>query len=112
MQTAYGPIYGVSINKQAGQWFYNQLVKIDIETGQSQTWFEDGCYPGEPIFVGAPHGRQKGTGLILSVVLNVAKGNSFLLILDAPSFSEMARAEIPQAVLFGYHGIFVGEMEV
>jgi carotenoid cleavage dioxygenase-like enzyme len=36
--------------------------------------------------------------------LGAAKGNSFLLILDARSFEEIARAEVPQPILHGYHG--------
>jgi carotenoid cleavage dioxygenase-like enzyme len=38
------------------------------------------------------------------VVLDAAKGNSFLLLLDARSLTEIARAEVPQPILHGYHG--------
>ena len=42
------------------------------------------------------------------MVLDAARGTSFLLVLDAQTFTEMGRAEIPHAVLFGYHGDFFG----
>lgn len=106
MKDGYGYVYAVSIDKQHRQGFYNQLLKVDVETGQTWTWSEEDCYPGEPIFVGAPDRAAQDDGVILSVVLDSAKGNSFLLVLDARSFSEMGRAEIPHNILFGYHGAY------
>ncbi len=106
MDRAYRFVYGVSIAPEHRQEFYNQLVKIDLHTGQAQRWFAANCYPGEPIFVGAPGRAAEDDGVILSVVLDAAKGTSFLLLLDARSFQEQARAEIPQPVLFGYHGAY------
>ena len=106
MEPGYRYVYGVSINPDRRQEFYNQLVKVDIRTGQARRWFEPDCFPGEPIFVGPPGRTAEDEGLILSVVLDGARQNSFLLVLDAISFEEQARAEIPQPVLFGYHGAY------
>jgi beta,beta-carotene 9',10'-dioxygenase len=100
----YRYVYASSINPQQRQGFYNQIVKVDIATRQAQTWYSEDCYPGEPVFVGAPERTAEDEGVVLSVVLDAAKGNSFLLVLDAQSFAEIGRAEIPHAVLFGYHG--------
>jgi beta,beta-carotene 9',10'-dioxygenase len=44
--------------------------------------------------------------VVMSVVLDAARGTSYLLVLDARSFTEVARAELPHPVLFGYHGQF------
>ena len=44
---------------------------------------------------------------MLSVVLDAAAGRSFLLILDARSFEELARAEAPHHIPFGVHGQFL-----
>ncbi len=106
MDGSYRYVYAVSINPEHRQGFYNQIVKADIETGHSLTWFEEGCYPGEPIFVGAPGRVQEDDGVILSVVLDERRGSSFLLVLEACTFTELARAEIPHPVLFGYHGAY------
>lgn len=105
----YRYVYASSIHPQQRQGFYNQIVKVDIPTTQTTTWYEPDCYPGEPVFVGAPDRSAEDEGVVLSVVLNAAKGNSFLLILDAQSFAEIGRAEIPHAVLFGYHGDYFGD---
>jgi beta,beta-carotene 9',10'-dioxygenase len=104
----YRYVYGVSMQPDGPRWFYDQLVKIDIEQRQSLTWAEPDCYPGEPIFVGRPGREAEDDGVLLSVVLNAARGNSFLLVLDAATLQEMARAEIPHPVLFGYHGAYFG----
>ncbi|MCL4870213.1 MAG: carotenoid oxygenase family protein [Anaerolineae bacterium] len=100
----YRYVYASSINPRQRQGFYNQLVKVDMATRQAQIWYEENCYPGEPVFAAAPDHTAEDDGVILSVVLNAAQGNSFLLILDAHTFDEIGRAEIPHPVLFGYHG--------
>ena len=43
-------------------------------------------------------------GVVLSVVLDTNAGRSFLLVLDAGSFEEIARAEAPHHIPFGFHG--------
>ncbi len=108
MNGDYRYVYAVSVSPEQPAGFYNQLVKVDIETGRHQSWYEEACYPGEPIFVGAPGRDKEDGGVILSVVLNAANSNSFLLVLDAASFEELGRAEIHQPVLFGYHGAYFG----
>jgi beta,beta-carotene 9',10'-dioxygenase len=82
------------------------LAKVDIQTQTAQTWYEDGCYPGEPVFVGAPTRTNEDEGVLLSVVLDAEQGQSFLLVLDAASLGELARAYVPQPILLGYHGDF------
>ena len=44
--------------------------------------------------------------MILSVVLDGKQGHSFLLVLDAASFTELARAKVPHAIPFGFHGAY------
>jgi carotenoid cleavage dioxygenase-like enzyme len=104
MNGNYQYIYGVSINRKNPFSFYNQMVKIDLKNAGDTIWYEDGSYPGEPVFISRPGKQQEDDGVILSVVLNEKAGNSYLLVLDAQSFTEIARAEIPHPILFGYHG--------
>ena len=42
----------------AGSTWLDRLVKVDVGRGEVAAWHEDGCYPGEPIFVRAP-GRAR-----------------------------------------------------
>jgi carotenoid cleavage dioxygenase-like enzyme len=85
------------------EWF-NQLVKVDVTTGEARIWREPGCYPGEPVFIEHPEGTAEDDGVILSVVLDSNAERSFLLILDAETFEEVARAEAPHGIPFGFHG--------
>lgn len=51
-----------------------------------------------------PHSKSEDDGVLLSVVLNSRRQNSFLLILDAGTLEESARAEVSQHIPFGLHG--------
>lgn len=63
--------------------FFNQLVKLDVESGGKATWHEEGTYPGEPVFIAAPEASDEDEGVVLSVVLDGARHTSFLVVLDA-----------------------------
>jgi carotenoid cleavage dioxygenase-like enzyme len=54
--------------------------------------------------VRSPGARREDDGVALSVVLDARRRTSFLLVLDARTFTERARAEVPQHVPFGFHG--------
>jgi carotenoid cleavage dioxygenase-like enzyme len=99
-------VYGVGLHDRKG--FYDQLVKIDLTDGSTRTWHEPGHFPGEGVFAGRPGRTAEDDGVILSVVLDAGQGTSYLLVLDAATFTEVARAGLPHPVLFGYHGQFYG----
>ncbi len=90
----------------AGGGWIDRIVKADVVERRSTTWSEEGCFPGEPVFVAAPDADEEDEGVLLSVVLDGRKGNSFLLVLDARSLDELARAEVPHHIPFGFHGQF------
>jgi len=88
--------------------FFSNLVKLDLDQGTSVSWQEEGCYPGEPVFVAAPGSVGEDEGVVLSVVLDARRAASFLLILDASTFAELARAEAPHHIPFSFHGNYFG----
>ncbi|XP_067421535.1 carotenoid-cleaving dioxygenase, mitochondrial isoform X1 [Emydura macquarii macquarii] len=86
----------------------DSLMKIDTETKKMKIWQEDGFYPSEPVFVPVPKATAEDSGVILSVVVTPLQNqNTFLLVLDAETFSELGRAEVPVQMPYGFHGIFV-----
>jgi beta,beta-carotene 9',10'-dioxygenase len=91
---------------QATSTFFDRLVKLDVADRTVTAWREDGCFPGEPVFIAAPDSSAEDEGVVLSVVLDAKAGRSALLVLDARSFSELARAEVPHAIPYGFHGQF------
>jgi beta,beta-carotene 9',10'-dioxygenase len=96
--------YTWGVGSQGG--WIDRIVKADVVERRSTEWAEDGCFPGEPVFVAAPEAADEDQGVLLSVVLDGRKGNSFLLALDARSLEELARAEVPHHIPFGFHGQF------
>jgi carotenoid cleavage dioxygenase-like enzyme len=99
----YGIAYFAGLDPADPDDFLNRLVKVDVRTGGSKTWREDGCYPGEGVFVAAPDAKAEDDGVLLSVVLDTRR-SSFLLVLDASSLEEIARATVPHVIPFGFHG--------
>lgn len=96
----YQHVYAVSGND-------THVLKINVTNNKSIMWHEQGCYPGEPVVVPHPHDQSKD--VVLSVVLDAKKQQSFLLVLDAKTFKELARAFVPHHIPFGFHGIFIPE---
>jgi beta,beta-carotene 9',10'-dioxygenase len=86
-------------------WF-EKIVKIDVHDGAAKVFSEPGCYPGEPVFAARPEAEREDDGVLLSVVLDARSETSFLLVLDAEDLSELARAEVPHHIPFGFHGQF------
>jgi carotenoid cleavage dioxygenase-like enzyme len=98
--------YGSSAGDAA---FLKRLAKIDVRDGAVTLWDEPDAWAGEPVFVPRVGGdgiTEEDDGLVLSVVLDVAAGTSFLLVLDAASFTEVARVRAPHHIPFGFHGQF------
>jgi beta,beta-carotene 9',10'-dioxygenase len=90
-----------------GSGWLDSLVKIDVREGTRREWSAPDCYPGEPIFVRRPGDEAEDSGVVLSVVLDATAGRSFLLVLDAGSFEELARADAPHHIPFGFHGQYL-----
>ncbi len=99
-------IYGAGVHRDSGAPdFIDQLVKVDLSSGEAQEWFEPGSHPGEPVFVPSPAGDAgEDDGVLLSVVLDGRSASSYLLVLDAASFDELGRARVPHHIPFGFHG--------
>ncbi len=104
---AYRYAYGIG-QRGAASGFVDQLAKLDVRTGRARFWRDRGCYPGEPVFVPRPKATREDDGVVLSVVLDVARKTSFLLVLEGGSFQERARAAVPHHIPFGFHGIHTG----
>jgi carotenoid cleavage dioxygenase-like enzyme len=94
----------------AGGWI-DRIVKADVVKRSSATWSEVGVFPGEPVFVAAPNATEEDDGVLLSIILDSSKGNSSLLILDAHNLNELARAEVPHHIPFGFHGQFAHTLD-
>jgi beta,beta-carotene 9',10'-dioxygenase len=88
---------------------FTRLVKLDVETGEALTWEDESSYPGEPVFVADPKGSGEDCGVLLSVVLDAASESSYVVVLDAETMNERARARVPHHIPFGIHGEFYAD---
>jgi beta,beta-carotene 9',10'-dioxygenase len=95
--------WGVGVGETG---WLDRIVRADLADGSTATWSEDGAYAGEPVFVARPGADEEDDGVLLSVVLDSRKGSSYLLVLDASNLDELARAEAPHHIPFGFHGQF------
>jgi carotenoid cleavage dioxygenase-like enzyme len=95
--------WGVGVG--ASGWF-DHIVRADVEAGSSRTWSEPDCFPGEPVFVARPGAEAEDDGVLLTLVFDGARGGTRLVVLDARSLEEVARAEAPHTIPYGFHGQF------
>jgi beta,beta-carotene 9',10'-dioxygenase len=100
--------YGIGADRQASDWWDN-IIKLDVSNDEAIKWQENGCYPSEAVFVATPGARDEDDGVLLSVVLDSHADRSFLLVLDARTLEEIARAEAPHIIPFGFHGEYFGD---
>lgn len=82
-----------------------RLARVSVPDGEAVTWAPSNGFPGEPIFVRAPEDAD-AEGVVLSVVLDAAANRSFLVVLDATTIEERARAPLPHRLPYGFHGQF------
>lgn len=102
-------VYGVGSSRPGN--FIDQLVKVNVQTGTPQIWRSPNCYAGEPVFVAAPDASAEDQGVVLAVMLDAEAEHSFLLVLDAQSFTEVARVELPHPLPFDFHGQYFAAIE-
>ncbi|KAM6969814.1 carotenoid-cleaving dioxygenase, mitochondrial-like [Aplochiton taeniatus] len=99
----YRYFYGCGFRHLVG----DSLLKMDLEGKELKVWYQKGFYPSEPVFVPSPDGVEEDDGVILSVVLTPSQDKgTFLLVLDARTFEELGRANVPVNIPYGFHGAF------
>ncbi|XP_022044541.2 carotenoid-cleaving dioxygenase, mitochondrial-like [Acanthochromis polyacanthus] len=99
----YRYFYGCGFRHLVG----DSLLKMDLKDKTLKVWYQKGFYPSEPVFVPSPDAKDEDDGVILSVVLTPSQDKgTFLLVLDAKTFEEMGRADVPVNMAYGFHGVF------
>ncbi|XP_051902546.1 carotenoid-cleaving dioxygenase, mitochondrial-like isoform X22 [Hippocampus zosterae] len=87
--------------------FGDSLLKMDLNDRTLKVWYQKGLFPSEPVFVPSPNAVEEDDGVILSVVLCPSQDKAtFLLVLNAKTFEELGRANVPVNMPYGFHGVF------
>ncbi|MGH0115710.1 UNVERIFIED_CONTAM: hypothetical protein FKN15_046895 [Acipenser sinensis] len=88
------------------------VMKFDVDTRQMLEWKEDNCWPSELVFVPSPNAIEEDDGVVLSVVVCPDPNKAaFLLVLDAKTFKEIARASVDVDMHIDMHGYFIPPTE-
>ena len=99
----------VYVDRSPAGRLFDGLVKLDVESKQQVAeWIQPCTSPSEPIFVPRSNSDddQEDDGVVLSVILEQKTKRSFLLVLDASTFKELARAYLPVHIPLSFHGNF------
>jgi carotenoid cleavage dioxygenase-like enzyme len=94
--------YGQATDREGA----NGLVKVDCETGTAQEWWEQSVYVEEPVPVRHPDADDPDEGVVLATALDTTREQTVLLVFDAATLTVEARAVLPHAEPFGFHGRF------
>lgn len=89
--------------------YSNSVCKVDLETKTCLKWkFDDFKSPGEPYFIADPKGSKEDDGVVMFAVTDRRVGESdYVVVLDAATWKEVARAKFESHVPSSLHGIFL-----
>jgi len=92
-------------------YFRMTLVKKDlVDSSIVKTWSKPSHYPGEMFFIPNPDGTEEDDGVLVTIVLDGTREESYLLILDGKTFEEINLAYLPYIVPFSFHGNWFPEL--
>ncbi|XP_045583182.1 beta,beta-carotene 15,15'-dioxygenase [Procambarus clarkii] len=104
--------YGVDVNPRGID--FPKLVKMNVETGDTYLWREEGKLVSEPVFVAAPDASAEEHGVVLSTLIDKNEPKFVaLLVVNPKTWRELARVEFEAegAVTSTFHGQFAGANE-
>jgi beta-carotene 15,15'-monooxygenase/beta,beta-carotene 9',10'-dioxygenase len=87
------------------------LVKKNVcDAFADKVWYLENHYPTEMYFIANPEGTDEDDGVLVSISFDGELERSYLLLLDAKSFSEIDRAYLPHNIPFPLsHGMHYPE---
>lgn len=103
----YNFVYGTSVAGKETSDFIDELVKVDISARNiTHIWSEEHCFTTEPVFVANPDGVAEDDGVVMSAIYDSKRDTSFMLLLNATDFAELARIELGFKIQAHFHGRF------
>ena len=66
-------------------------------------------YPSEMYFIANPEGQSEDDGVLVTISYDGAKEQSYFMVIDAISFTEIDRAYLPQVIPWSAHGMHFPE---
>lgn len=85
------------------------ITKFDLTLNSLDTWQEDNYKTVEPVFVPSPFATSEDDGVLLTIISNAEQKASYLLVLDAKTLTEIARAKLPCIIPGSFHGQYFSD---
>jgi len=105
-----GKRYCVTYGWSAFDYSRTALVKKNVcDSTQDKVWYVENHYSTEPWFMERPGATDEEDGVVLSLVFDGEAEQSYLLLLDAVSFTPLARAYLPHNIPWSNHGMHFPE---
>jgi len=87
---------------------HSNLLKVNVETKDVLYWkAPENFSASEPYFIAHPNSNEEDDGVVVSTVTGCNDEKSFLLVLNAKTFEEMGRAQLPIHMALMIHGYFM-----
>ena len=100
--------YATAVDTGA-RWGFNGLMRLDIDSGARERFsFGNGVVVEEHVLVPRPGSTLEGDGWLVGMGYDILRRRSFLSVFDALRLADgpLARAWLPYAVPYGFHGRF------
>jgi len=103
---AYCFLYGWS----AMDYSRHTLVKKSVcDSSRDKVWHLENHYSSEMHFLPNPDRRAEDDGVLVTIVFDGPRQQSYLLLLDAATFTPINRAYLPHNIPWSAHGMFFPE---
>ena len=74
-----------------------------------QVWYRENHYMGEMHFLARPGGTAEDDGVLVTIGFDGEREQSYLLVLDAASFTPINTAYLPHNIPWSAHGMHFPE---
>jgi carotenoid cleavage dioxygenase-like enzyme len=102
---AYQAVWGARLHAQGSGGPASEVVRVDVERGQTARFAESGMSYGEPVFVPRP-GAERDDGVLLSVGSHAHEDRAVLAVLRADTLEPLAHVHVGLSIPLGFHGTF------
>merc|ERR1719401_950083 len=98
------------------RWFHDKIdytsmsvVRHDVCIGSESFWYRPNTYVNEPTFIPSTSGGAEDEGVVIFTAIDGEARKAIFVALDAHTFTEIERIELPHHIPFTAHGLFVPE---
>jgi carotenoid cleavage dioxygenase len=103
--------YAYLIDEERAGYMGKGVLKYDLLDEKNAAYFDYGdYYGGEALFVPRKGSTAEDDGYLLELLM--ADDQACLIVIDAPSMTELARLHLPQRVPFGVHACWLDESKL